>query len=255
MPRRYLDQRLKLPLLRVADALDAHGSLLKAASALGVGQPALIAQPAGARGDHRRALVRAACPRRATDRGGGRRHPPRAPRPGGAAPHRRGAGRGRRHRGRRLALGVLPVASVGVLPGALIRLKAAHPASGPPAAGAHGGVAAVARLARARSGRGPPLRARGARRLLRARRCGRSRSPSSPASTIRVFAGAGSGHGRGARAVRHGAAHRQPAGRAGDRAPALPARPRARRAAALLLLRLHPGDAAGDRRTSPSCRG
>ncbi|MCZ8150521.1 MAG: LysR family transcriptional regulator, partial [Roseomonas sp.] len=41
MPRRYLDQRLKLPLLRVADALDAHGSLLKASSALGVGQPAL----------------------------------------------------------------------------------------------------------------------------------------------------------------------------------------------------------------------
>ena len=41
MPRRFLDQRLKLPLLRVADALEAHGSLLKASSALGVGQPAL----------------------------------------------------------------------------------------------------------------------------------------------------------------------------------------------------------------------
>ena len=41
MPRRFLDQRLKLPLLRVADALDTHGSLLKASAALGLGQPAL----------------------------------------------------------------------------------------------------------------------------------------------------------------------------------------------------------------------
>lgn len=39
--RRYLDQKLKLHLLRVIDALDAHGSLLKASTALGVSQPAL----------------------------------------------------------------------------------------------------------------------------------------------------------------------------------------------------------------------
>jgi LysR family pca operon transcriptional activator len=39
--KRYLDQRLRLQLLRVIDALEAHGSLLKASAALGVSQPAL----------------------------------------------------------------------------------------------------------------------------------------------------------------------------------------------------------------------
>lgn len=39
--KRYLDQRLKLQLLRVLDALAVHGSLLKASTALGVSQPAL----------------------------------------------------------------------------------------------------------------------------------------------------------------------------------------------------------------------
>jgi hypothetical protein len=50
-------------------------------------------------------------------------------------------------------------------PGALIALRAARPGlrvrSAP---GAHGGAAAAARLARARPGRGPPLRPGGARR-------------------------------------------------------------------------------------------
>src|SRR3954469_16578884 len=41
MTRRYLDQRLRLPLLRLADAVDAHGSLLKASAVLGITQPAL----------------------------------------------------------------------------------------------------------------------------------------------------------------------------------------------------------------------
>jgi LysR family pca operon transcriptional activator len=41
MTRRYLDQRLKLSLLRLVDAVDAHGSLLKASAVLGVTQPAL----------------------------------------------------------------------------------------------------------------------------------------------------------------------------------------------------------------------
>src|SRR4051794_31785935 len=41
MTRRYLDQRLRLPLLRAVDAVDAHGSLLKASAVLGVTQPAL----------------------------------------------------------------------------------------------------------------------------------------------------------------------------------------------------------------------
>ena len=39
--RRYLDQKLRLHLLRVIDALEVHGSLLKASTALGVSQPAL----------------------------------------------------------------------------------------------------------------------------------------------------------------------------------------------------------------------
>src|SRR3954452_887725 len=38
---RYLDQRLRLPLLRAVDAVATHGSLLKASAALGVSQPAL----------------------------------------------------------------------------------------------------------------------------------------------------------------------------------------------------------------------
>ena len=39
--RRFLDRRLKLQMLRVADAIDAHGSILKAAAALGMSQPTL----------------------------------------------------------------------------------------------------------------------------------------------------------------------------------------------------------------------
>ena len=39
--RKYLDQRLKLQMLRVAEAIDAHGSILKAAAALSRSQPSL----------------------------------------------------------------------------------------------------------------------------------------------------------------------------------------------------------------------
>lgn len=39
--KRYLDQRLRLQLLRVIDALEIHGSLLKASAAIGISQPAL----------------------------------------------------------------------------------------------------------------------------------------------------------------------------------------------------------------------
>lgn len=41
MTRRYLDQRLRLSLLRVVDAVEAQGSLLKASAVLGISQPAL----------------------------------------------------------------------------------------------------------------------------------------------------------------------------------------------------------------------
>ena len=39
--RRYLDQRLRLSLLRAVDALETHRSLLKASTVLGITQPAL----------------------------------------------------------------------------------------------------------------------------------------------------------------------------------------------------------------------
>lgn len=127
MPRRYLDQRLKLPLLRVVDALATHGSLLKASARLGVGQPALtrslaeLERIAGARLFERHArgvtptlagvaMIRLA--RRVL------------------AELRRGeeeldavgdAGRGS------VAIGALPVAAVGILPGVLVRLRQRHP--------------------------------------------------------------------------------------------------------------------------------
>ena len=41
MTRRYLDQRLRLSLLRAVDAVEAQGSLLKASATLGISQPAL----------------------------------------------------------------------------------------------------------------------------------------------------------------------------------------------------------------------
>jgi LysR family pca operon transcriptional activator len=128
MPRRYLDQKLKLPLLRVADAVEAHGSLLKASAVLGLSQPALtrslqeLEEITGVRLFERHA---------------------RGVRPTEAgrvvvALARRVLAELRRAdeeldlvgspEGGTVAIGVLPVAAVGVLPGALIRLKQRHPA-------------------------------------------------------------------------------------------------------------------------------
>ncbi len=127
MPRRFLDQKLKLGLLRVADALETHGSLLKASAALGLSQPALS-----------RAL------RELEEIVGERlfaRHP-RGVRPTEAGIvvirlARRMLGELRRAEeeldavgapeGGAVAIGVLPVAAVGMLPGALIRLRESHP--------------------------------------------------------------------------------------------------------------------------------
>jgi LysR family pca operon transcriptional activator len=126
--RRYLDQRLKLPLLRVADAVDTNGSLLKAAAALGVTQPALtrgiqeLEEIAGARLFERhargtrpteagRVLIRLA--RRVLAEL--RRADEELDLVGTAE-------------GGTVAIGVLPVAAVGVLPGTLIDLKRRHPA-------------------------------------------------------------------------------------------------------------------------------
>lgn len=127
MPARFLDQRLKLPLLRVADALDTHGSLLKASAALGLGQPALTRSLRELEEITGAALFE--------------RHP-RGVRPTAAGVAvvrlaRRVLGELRQMEaeldalaaaeGGSVSVGVLPVAAVGVLPGALIALRAARP--------------------------------------------------------------------------------------------------------------------------------
>lgn len=125
--RRYLDQRLRLPLLRAVDAVATHGSLVKASAALGVTQPALTK---GLRELEDLLQVRLFD-----------RHP-RGVRPTAAGvvfvrSARRVLAELRRldeeldglagPGGGTVALGALPVAAVGVLPGALVRLKATRP--------------------------------------------------------------------------------------------------------------------------------
>ncbi len=125
--RRYLDQRLRLHLLRAVDAIDTHRSLLKASVALGVSQPALT------KSLHEledllqlRLFDRHSRGMRPTEVGAvfvrsARRILAELRRldedldllscPGGGT----------------IALGALPVAAAGVLPGTLARLTAAHP--------------------------------------------------------------------------------------------------------------------------------
>ena len=127
MPRRFLDQRLRLPLLRAVDAVATHGSLLKAAAALGISQPALTkslheledllqlrlfdrhargVRPTAAGAVFLRSARRMLAELRRLDE-----ELDELAGPGGGT----------------IALGALPVAAAGVLPGALARLKAAHP--------------------------------------------------------------------------------------------------------------------------------
>ena len=125
--QRRLDQRLKLQHFRCIEAIAASGSLLKASAALGLTQPALSKALREAESVVGKALFE--------------RHPRgvRITEAGRAA--REAAGRmfaelrrlddtldGLDRPGRGvLALGVLPVAASGVLPGALTRLKDAEP--------------------------------------------------------------------------------------------------------------------------------
>jgi LysR family pca operon transcriptional activator len=125
--RRYLDQRLRLNLLRAVDAIETHRSLLKASAALGLSQPALSKNlqeleetlqlraferhsrgvtptPAGA-------LVISAARRILAELRRLDEELDLLSRPGGGS----------------VALGALPVAAAGVLPGALTLLKATHP--------------------------------------------------------------------------------------------------------------------------------
>lgn len=127
MPRRYLDQRLKLSFLRGVDALETHRSLLKASAIVGVSQPALtrslqeFEEVIGQRLFDRHArgvrpteaglvMVRLARRilaelRRADE------DLDRLASPDGGV----------------VAVGALPVAAVGVLPGVLIRMKVSYP--------------------------------------------------------------------------------------------------------------------------------
>ena len=125
--RRYLDQRLKLQHFRAVDAIEAHGSLLKAAATLSLTQPALSKTLHEAEEILQTRLFD--------------RHP-RGVRPTAAgavfvesarrlmAELRRLDERldaiSSRSRGT-LAIGVLPVAAAGVLPGVLTRMKALEP--------------------------------------------------------------------------------------------------------------------------------
>lgn len=125
--RRYMDQRIKLQMLRVADAIHAHGSILKAAYALGVSQPALtkslqeledIVQA--------RLFVRHSRGVRVTETGrrlieSGRKILAELSRLDEDLDLLADAERGS------IAIGALQVAAAGVLPLALTRLKRIHP--------------------------------------------------------------------------------------------------------------------------------
>ncbi|MBV8399072.1 MAG: LysR family transcriptional regulator, partial [Acetobacteraceae bacterium] len=125
--RRYLDQRLRLNLLRAVDAIDTHRSLLKASAALGITQPALTKSLQELEDMLQiRLFDRHSRGVRPTEAGvifvrSARRMLAEMHRldeeldflssPGGGT----------------VALGALPVAAAGVLPGALTRLKAGYP--------------------------------------------------------------------------------------------------------------------------------
>ena len=124
---KHLDQRMKIQHFRCIEAIAANGSLLKASTALGLTQPALSKSLREAESIVGRALFeRHSRGVRLTEAGLAARDA-----------SRRVLGELRRldetlddldvpHR-RPLALGVLPVAASGVLPGVLTRLKAAEP--------------------------------------------------------------------------------------------------------------------------------
>ena len=125
---RYLDQKLRLYLLRAVDAIDTHRSLLKASAALGLSQPALTKRLQELEEILQvRLFERHARGVTATEAGSvfiqsARRILAELRRiddeldalttPGGST----------------IALGALPVAAAGMLPIVLARLKAAHPA-------------------------------------------------------------------------------------------------------------------------------
>lgn len=122
--RRHLDRRLKLQWLRVMDAVEAEGSLLRASARLGLGQPALTRALQEAEQVFGASLfTRHARGVRPTEAG---RIATRLARRVLAELHRAEEALDHLYSAQ-VAIGVLPVAAVGVLPGALIRLKQARP--------------------------------------------------------------------------------------------------------------------------------
>jgi LysR family pca operon transcriptional activator len=127
MTRRYLDQRLRISLLRAVDAVETHRSLLAASAALGVSQPALtkslheLEDIIGTRLFDRHS--RGVRPTAAGDAfvQTARRLLAELRRLDDQLDQLASPGSGT------VALGALPVAAAGVLPGTLTRLKAAHP--------------------------------------------------------------------------------------------------------------------------------
>ncbi len=127
MTRRYLDQRLRLSLLRVVDAVETQGSLLKASAALGISQPALTKNLQELEDilrlrlfdRHSRGVVPTAAGRVFIQ----------AARRILAHMHRLEEDLDQldNPEGGTVALGALPVTASGVLPGVLARLKTTHP--------------------------------------------------------------------------------------------------------------------------------
>jgi len=127
MTRRFLDQRLRLSLLRAVDAVAAHRSLLAASTVLGVTQPALtkslheLEEVVDARlfDRHSRGVRRTEAGHAVVDTA--RRVLAELRRLDDQLDQLASPGGGT------VALGALPVAAVGILPGTLARLKATNP--------------------------------------------------------------------------------------------------------------------------------
>ena len=125
--RRYLDQRLKLHHLRAVEAIAAQRSLLRASATLGISQPALTRTlqdleeitgqrlfdrlPRGVRATEAGTLLATSARRILAELHRLDEELDRLSDPGGGT----------------VAIGTLPVAATGVLPGALTRLTAEHP--------------------------------------------------------------------------------------------------------------------------------
>jgi LysR family transcriptional regulator, pca operon transcriptional activator len=127
MTHRFLDQRLRLSLLRAVDAVEAHRSLLKASAVLGITQPALTKSLQELEAIlQTRLFDRHSRGVRPTDTGlaivqAARRILAEVRRLDNELDQLSSPSSGT------VALGALPVTAAGVLPGTLVRLKATHP--------------------------------------------------------------------------------------------------------------------------------